>query len=709
MATVILSCSAIASADDSAFDKTVKPFLNTHCVRCHSGTKPKGGLSLLNAAAGAKKTWRAIGERLILREMPPEGEKQPDAKSRTAVVGWIKSQLKSGGLSAAEKKLALPVHGNRVNHDSLFNKPASNIPTASPPRLWRVSPKIYDTFLRQATRQRSGQKSSVGQPFSVAAGEGFKDYSALYVIDEPTINQLFRNAKQIVEMQSGNVRGGRVSKEIKAVVNPKQEPTRAQINKAIVKQYETVLHRRPTDDETKRFLKLWDKNVKDAGRIVGGKATLATVFLLPEALYRYELGRRKVDPYGRRMLAPRELAYAIAFALSDTAPDGQLLKAAREGKLATRDDVRREVMRIFANKKLEKTRVMRFFEEYFEFNHTIEVFKDIKRGQWRPQVLVEDTRHLIRYILERDKDVLKELLTTNKSFVNYKIGRRGKPEPARLTREGRLRRAGKLTKRDLEKMRRRKKRQPEMHDWYSLPQDWEWAEKQPIELPKNQRAGILTQPSWLTGFATNNENHAIRRGKWIRERLLGGVVPDLPISVDAQLPDAPHQTLRQRMQITSKTYCWQCHRKMNPLGLTFENYDYLGRFRTKEKVVDPNAPPKKSRKKGQPPEPVYHEVAIDSTGKVAFTGVKSLDGDVKNAVELMHKLAKSDRVRQVFIRHAFRYWMGRNETVADAAVLQAADKAYVKSGGSMRALIVSLLTSDAFLFRREPANSDTKK
>ena len=66
----------------------------------------------------------------------------------------------------------------------------------------------------------------------------------------------------------------------------------------------------------------------------------------------------------------------------------------------------------------------------------------------------------------------------------------------------------------------------------------------------------------------------------------------------------------------------------------------------------------------------------------------------------MHRLAKSKRVRQVFVRHIFRYWMGRNETLNDAPVLQEAHRAYRESGGSMKALITSLLTSDAFLYRR---------
>ena len=74
-----------------------------------------------------------------------------------------------------------------------------------------------------------------------------------------------------------------------------------------------------------------------------------------------------------------------------------------------------------------------------------------------------------------------------------------------------------------------------------------------------------------------------------------------------------------------------------------------------------------------------------------------------DTVAMLHRLADSPLVRQVFVRHAFRYFMGRNETLRDASTLRRADQAYVKSGGSMKSLIVSLLTSDSFLYRKAKA------
>jgi hypothetical protein len=57
-------------------------------------------------------------------------------------------------------------------------------------------------------------------------------------------------------------------------------------------------------------------------------------------------------------------------------------------------------------------------------------------------------------------------------------------------------------------------------------------------------------------------------------------------------------------------------------------------------------------------------------------------------------------VKEVFVRHAFRFWMGRNETINDAPILQAAYRAYRDNNGSMKALVAALVTSDAFLFRK---------
>lgn len=679
-----------AAPDAAGFKADVAPFLAQHCAKCHGPDKPKGGLSLAaldpDVVNGKDvETWKAIFERVALGEMPPDTEPRPDAKASQKVLAWTRAELTKAGEKPTDvdRKLLLPGHGNRVDHDALFAGTVT-APSASPPRVWRMSTHAYTSFVPRVSGLGTKGKVTVPQPFSTSSAEGFKDFAALFSVDEPTVGQLMRNARRIVEAQTAT-KGGRAVKEFTTLLNGTGVPTDAEAAAAIKKQFQIVLFREPSADELARFTALLKKSAADAGREIGVKTALSAVLLLPESLYKVELGTGTPDAHGRVMLAPRELAYAISFALTDGPPDAVLLKAAEGGKLATAADVRREVDRLTTGNAADLPRVMRFFEEYFEFPNAEEVFKDVavERGnKWKPELLVSDTRRLIKYVVGQDKDVFRALLTTNLSFVAYQTDAKGNPVPP-------------VAKKDAKKDR------PVIDpiSVYGLPENWEWTAQQPIEFPKEQRAGILTQPSWLAAYASNNETHPVQRGKWVRERLLGGVVPDLPIGVDAKLPDTPDKTVRERLlAVTGEAYCQQCHRKMNDLGLAFEAYDYLGRFRTTETVADLKAPPPPA-KKGQAVVHATREVKADASGKLSFTAVPGLDGAVTGAPDMIRKIANTDRARQVFVRHAFRYWMGRNETLSDAPTLLAADRAYVASGGSMKALVASLLTSDAFLYR----------
>ena len=97
---------------------------------------------------------------------------------------------------------------------------------------------------------------------------------------------------------------------------------------------------------------------------------------------------------------------------------------------------------------------------------------------------------------------------------------------------------------------------------------------------------------------------------------------------------------------------------------------------------------------------VYKTLPVDPRGVLKGTGDPTLDGDVEDAFDLIDRLAKSEKVRQSIIRHAFRYFLGRNETLSDSKTLIDADRAYVDNEGSLDEVIVSLLTSDSFIYRK---------
>ncbi|MFM2171258.1 MAG: hypothetical protein RI957_1487 [Verrucomicrobiota bacterium] len=240
-------------------------------------------------------------------------------------------------------------------------------------------------------------------------------------------------------------------------------------------------------------------------------------------------------------------------------------------------------------------------------------------------------------------------------------------------------------------------------DWRT----WDYPAQQPATIPN--RKGILTHPAWLLAHAQNLESDPIHRGKWIREKLLAGTIPDVPITVDAVIPPDHTKTMRQRMENrTGAEKCWRCHQKMDPLGFPFEIYDDFGRYRIEEFLEHPENLIKKAPAPHGPIHeltfgamlPVYKSLPVNPRGVLDSTGDAGLDGEVKDSFELIERLAKSQKVRQSIIRHAFRFFMGRNENLSDSKTLIDAEKAYLNSKGSFDEVIVSLLTSDSFIYRK---------
>jgi len=517
------------------------------------------------------------------------------------------------------------------------------------------------------------------------------------------------------------------SKEIKRPLTPiydlMKDPgvSDKRLKEAVDFLFEALTLRQPTEGESASYLAIVKKSIKDLGKEDGVILGLTPIFLERDALFRPELCENGVtDKHGRTMLQGQELALAINAAFSYIRPDKVLRKALAEGRLKTRQDIKREVTRILNDESIRKPRLLQFFKEYFDYGLAANICKDdkaLKSGGGSAGTkhyeamnsMIANTDRLVELILQEDKNVLEELLTTDRVIYNERtdaryFGNRDKKVIAVKRKKGdkKLSKADKKknkgdnkTKANNKKLSKAEKKKAEQKAYQALlksifpnptesifvrqPQFIRGTKPKKITtINKSQRTGILTHPSWLVSHSDAMDNHAILRGRWVRERLLGDAVPDVPITVDAMLPDEPQETLRHRMRVTREKECWRCHQKMDPLGLPFEMYNHLGLLRDKEKGKQ-----------------------VDTSGAITLSGDASLDGPVKNAVDMIEKLAKSERVKQVFIRHVFRYWMGRNENLNDGPLLQEAYKIYCSSGGSMKALLTCLLTSDAFLFRKK--------
>ena len=573
----------------------------------------------------------------------------------------------------------------------------------------------------------------------------------------------------------------------------------ARLNALIDELYVRIFERPPSESErteNRELLKLFMAKLEQQEAIA---KLIESLILNTEFAYRHEFGAGAADEHGRRMMSSRDASYALAYALTDSSPDEELQKAAKEGRLKTRGDYEREIRRMLKRRDLwtiidegvqaanlnssvtnQPIRKLRFFRDFFGYPKALKVFKDDSRfgaGRHEQAVsrLIEEADMLVEHLLQKDERVFEELLTTDKFYIFHNGDNASmtaaseslksiyekfkdadwqewKPEDV-APHEAFLREHWEFQREkegDYPKILKKLQRMMDglelhfsegqsgalpymkngMGFWHGGPvlgrsgqqmrgeqvttywnldwRTWDYPSHQPAKIPN--RKGLLTHPAWLIAHSQNLETDPIHRGKWIQEKLLAGTIPDVPITVDAVIHPNKEKTLRQRMEIrTGETYCWRCHQKMDPLGFPFEHYDDFGRFRLKENLEHPDNVIKKADRKELNDFGAslaeYKTLPVDARGVLKGTDDPKLDGEVKDAFDLIERLAKSEKVRQSIIRHAFRFFLGRNETLADSKTLMAADKAYLDSNGSFDAVVVSLLTSDSFIYRK-PKDKD---
>ena len=105
----------------------------------------------------------------------------------------------------------------------------------------------------------------------------------------------------------------------------------------------------------------------------------------------------------------------------------------------------------------------------------------------------------------------------------------------------------------------------------------------PISLSPSERYGVFTQPSWVLSHSKPEETNVVGRGLFFRTRVLCGEIPPIPVGVIPIVPEDPNRTMRERLSLHFEdNTCANCHRLMDPLGLSLEGFDHLGRRRYEE-------------------------------------------------------------------------------------------------------------------------------
>ena len=411
----------------------------------------------------------------------------------------------------------------------------------------------------------------------------------------------------------------------------------------------------------------------DDGILLGG----ARPYVSPHFVYRFDLGGGQLDGAGRTRLNAWEVANSLAHALTDQAatdrprndrePLEALAAAVEAGELETPEQIEAHVRALIQLPEADgiprvRAPVLRFFREFLGYPDAIHVFKSggrTNRRGYAAHVFEEQLDGMIQSAVRSNDDVLRTLLTSNRYWFGDQDGRF-----------------------------------PERNYPFNLEDQTlnQW-----VELPADQRAGILTHPGWLVAHSGNQHTdpHPVHRGKWIRENLLCDTVPAVPVGVDAMIPEDPAASVRQRLAATTQAdeFCWGCHQMMDPLGLPFEVYDHYGRYRTEEYVGEAD---------GWDPSD-WTSVPADGSSTLLHMHDPALEGrTVSDAVELAGVLAESERVNQCFARQTFRYFLGRSESYRDSCTLRSMADAYAEQG-SFEDMLVALFLSDSHLYRAPEA------
>lgn len=517
---------------------------------------------------------------------------------------------------------APPTDPNSLSSEELFrcDDPAL---TAGLSRFWRLSDEQYRATVAAVFKE--GWDKAETTPFAgIYSDNVFNNQAAYFGMPEATAEQAFSIAEKLATKYRSKVQ--------QRFACLAQAPlTDACVRGAFTELVSAAFRRPAATDELDRFTAVVLNNQAELGADFALELGLSSMLVAPDFLFRWEVGNAP-DASGRRKLNPFEVASAIAFTLTDAPPDAELLAEASTGGLQTLESIELHVRRLLGQLG-EHGGTARFFEEYFNYPHATEVFKDKETRPWHDaQALVESTRRFFAHFAPQPA-FMQNLLLSSSAFVNAKTA--------------------------------------ESYDTQAIGDDF-----QLVQLPATERAGILTQPSFLSAWSEAEQNDPIRRGRLVRERLLCGTVPDLPIGVVPQLPELENATLRTRLQIHSELpECRACHQFMDPIGLGLEAFDDTGKFRTMEL--------------GQP---------VDTSGEIIGAG--EVDGPFNGHRELGERLAGATAVRQCVIRHGLRYWLGRGESALDRCTLAKADERFSAANQKLEEVIVALVASDSVLYRK---------
>ena len=410
------------------------------------------------------------------------------------------------------------------------------------------------------------------------------------------------------------------------------DESRIDCARTVIARFAERAFRRPVlPDEVERILRIY-RLAQDRGESFerGVQVALTTVLASPRFLFLIEPDEALED----RPLTEYELAGRLSYFLWSSMPDEELSREAREGTL--RANLRRQVARMLDDPKADQL-VENFAGQWLQLRKLGGVTPDkdlfpsfddnLRRAMRR------ETEQYFAHILRGDRSVL-ELLDSDYAFVNETLARH-----------------------------------------YGI-EGIKGDEFRKVTLSDRRRGGVLTQASVLTLTSNPNRTSPVKRGQWILQQILGTPPPPPPPDVaklDESARAAEASTLRERMEAhRADPKCASCHQQMDPLGFALENFDAVGRWRSKD-----------------------GDFPVDPSGEL-IGGRKF--ADVAELKKVLGSTA-SKKFARTLVENMLTYGLGRGLEPFDYCTVEEIRKRLAADDYRIRTILFGIAESKAFQFR----------
>lgn len=387
------------------------------------------------------------------------------------------------------------------------------------------------------------------------------------------------------------------------------------------------------------------------GRVEGnfdlGISTAVTAVLTnPKFLFRLESDPENVPAGGVYRISDLELASRLSFFLWSSIPDDELLDLAVRGKLSNPGEIERQTNRMLADRRSFNLATnfagqwlrLRNIDAVQPSGNLFRDFDDNLRQAFR-----QETELFFDSVLREDRSV-RTFLKSDYTFLNERLARH-----------------------------------------YGIPGIYGSRFRRVTLPPGSKRGGLLRHGSVLSVTSYATRTSPVLRGVLVLRNILGAPPPAPPPDVPAldESTMAANLPMRERLAAhRSNAVCASCHRTIDPVGFSLENFDAVGRWRNLEVEDQP----------------------VDASGSLPggreFQGVDGLEDALLGRPELF---------AATLTENLLTFGLGRGVEYYDAPAVRKIVSGAEKDGYRLSSLILGIVKSVPFRMRRAEAASNASR